>query len=153
MQITRNTVATIDYKLTSDSGEVLDSSEGGAPLAYVHGVGSLIPGLEKELEGKTSGDSLQVRIPPEEAYGLRNEEMITEVSRGDLPPDVKIEIGMQLQAESDDGIHILTVVGVDDDSVKLDANHPLAGMALNFEVEIKEVREATSEEIEHRHVH
>lgn len=153
MQIAQNTVALIDYTLTNDAGEVLDSSDGGEPLAYVHGVGAMIPGLEKELEGKAGGDDLEVRIPAAEAYGERNDELVHEVPRSQLPPDAPVEVGVQFQAESPQGMHMLTVVKVEGDTVHMDANHPLAGVPLNFKVSIREVRTATAEEIEHGHVH
>ena len=153
MQISQNTVVRITYTLSDDAGEVIDSSDGGDPLAYVHGTGSLIPGLEKKLEGKLGGDALEVRVPPEDAYGPRDEDLIHEVSRSDLPDDAEIEVGTHFQAETDDGLHLLTVVGIDGDKVALDANHPLAGVALNFKVAVVDVRSATAEEIEHGHVH
>ncbi len=153
MQIAQHTVATLEYTLTDDSGQVLDTSEGRAPLAYVHGTGSLIPGLEKELEGKASGDAFQIRVPPDMAYGERDEAIIQTVPRSQLPAEVEIEVGMQFQAESEHGMHVLTVMEVQGETVRMDPNHPLAGVSLNFDVKIVEVRAATSEEIEHRHVH
>jgi FKBP-type peptidyl-prolyl cis-trans isomerase SlyD len=151
MQVARDTVVRIHYKLTDDAGEVLDSSEDSEPLVYVHGAGGLIPGLEKELEGRAGGDAFNVRVPPEEAYGTRNEELVHSVSREQLPDG--IELGTRLQAETGDEVVLLTVVGFEDELVQLDANHPLAGVALNFEVSVVDVREATAEEIAHGHVH
>lgn len=153
MKIANNLVASIEYTLTDDAGEVLDTSQGRAPLAYLHGNGNLIPGLEKELEGKAAGDQLTVRIPPAQAYGERNEAMVQTVSRQQMPPGVEIEVGMQLQAEGSGGVHVVTVVGVEGDRIRLDGNHPLAGVPLNFRVEVVEVRDATPEELEHGHVH
>ena len=153
MKIVHQAVASFEYTLTNDEGQVLDTSEGGAPLSYIHGIGNLIPGLEKELEGKGAGDELSVRIPAAEAYGERDEDMVQAVSRDQMPEGVEIEVGMQLQAESDQGMHVVTVVGVDDEQIQLDANHPLAGVPLNFDVKVVEVRDATAEELEHGHVH
>jgi len=153
MEITKHTVATIEYELTDDEGEVLDSSQGTGPLTYVHGVGSIIPGLETELEGKTSGDAFKVRVAPENAYGERIDEMVQRVSRTQMPADVEIEVGMQFQAQTADAVHVVTVIEVDAENVTLDANHPLAGVPLNFDVKVVEVRPATEEEIEHGHVH
>lgn len=153
MQIARNHVVTIDYRLTDGQGTLLDTSEGRGPLAYVHGTESLIPGLERELEGKRGGDQLAVTIPPEEAYGLRDESRVRRVPRSDLPPQIEPEVGMQLRAESSAGVEILTVVEVDETNVQLDANHPLAGMTLHFDVTVREVRAATAEELAHGHVH
>lgn len=153
MQITQNAVASIEYTLTDDSGEVIDTSKGQGPLTYLHGTGSLIPGLENELEGKGVGDAFKVRVEPDEAYGQRNEEMVQDVSREQLPADLDPQIGMQLQAQTEQGMHVVTVVGVEEAHVRLDANHPLAGVTLNFDVQVVEVREATGEELEHGHVH
>ncbi len=153
MEIAKNTVALIEYTLTDDSGEVLDTSKDRGPLGYVHGVGSLIPGLETELEGKTGGDAFKVRIEPEKAYGERVDEMVQAVPRTEMPPEADITLGMQFQAQTPSGAHVVTVVEMDDDTVTLDANHPLAGVSLNFDVKIVEVRPATEEEIEHGHPH
>ena len=152
MQISKNVVASIEYELTADGGEVIDSSKGGPPLAYLHGNGNLIPGLEAELEGKGSGDSVKVRIAPENAYGPRNEDMVQPVPRSDFPADADLQPGMQFQAQTPDGMLILTIVEIDGDTVKLDGNHPLAGMHLNFDVTVIDVREATAEELENGHV-
>ena len=153
MQIADKTVASFHYKLTDDSGTEIDSSEGKHPLAYVHGVGGIIPGLERELAGKTAGDSFQVRLEPEEGYGPRNEGMVQDVPRSQMPDGVEIQVGMQLQAQTEQGPHVVTVVQVEAETVRLDANHPLAGVALNFDVTVVEVRDATAEELEHGHVH
>lgn len=153
MKIAKNAVAALEYTLKNDGGEVLDTSDGRDPLTYLHGAENLIPGLEAELEGKGAGDELSVRIAPADAYGERDEEMMQTVSRDVMPADAEIEVGMQLQAESEGGVHIVTVIGVEGDDIHLDGNHPLAGVALNFQVKVVEVREATSEELEHGHVH
>jgi FKBP-type peptidyl-prolyl cis-trans isomerase SlyD len=153
VKIAKNAVTSIEYTLTDDDGSVIDTSEGGTPLAYIHGIGNLIPGLEKELEGKGVGDELKVHITPTDGYGERDDDMVQSVPRDQMPQDVDIEIGMQLQAESDQGMHVVTVVAVEGDEIQLDANHPLAGVALNFDVKVVEVRDATAEELEHGHVH
>ena len=153
MQIAKNTVALIEYELTDDAGEVIDTSKGGEPLAYLHGAGNLIPGLEKELEGKGAGDSFKARIVPEDAYGARQDEMIQDAPRAQFPEDADIQPGMQFQAQGPEGAMVVTVVAVEDETVKLDGNHPLAGVHLTFDVTIVEVREATPEELEHSHVH
>jgi FKBP-type peptidyl-prolyl cis-trans isomerase SlyD len=153
MQIKKDAVALIEYELTDDAGEVIDSSKGKAPLAYVHGTGNIIPGLESELEGKGSGDAFKVHIEPENAYGVRHDEMVQEVPRAQFPEDADLQPGMQFQAQTPTGTQVVTVVGIEGDEVKLDGNHPLAGVALNFDVTVVEVREATAEELEHGHVH
>ena len=153
MKIAQHTVASFEYALRDDDGELIDSSEQHGPLHYVHGTQSIVPGLESELLGKGAGDEVKVRVPPERGYGLRDERLVQDVSRDQFPPG-DIDVGMQVQAQSEDGDRmILTVVAVAEDSVKLDANHPLAGVALNFEVKVLDVRAASAEEIEHGHVH
>lgn len=154
MQIKKNVVGSIEYELTDDAGEVIDTSMGRAPLSYLHGAGNIIPGLEAELEGRSSGDAFQVRIAPEDAYGQRDERMVQDVPRSQFPDGAEVQPGMQFQAQAPGGaIQIVTVVGVEDETVKLDGNHPLAGVSLNFDVKVVEVREATEEELEHGHVH
>lgn len=153
MQIANNSAVSIHYTLTDDSGTEIDSSKGGDPLTYLHGGQNIIPGLEKELDGKKAGDTLKVRIAPEEAYGERDESMIHGVPREQLPAEVDIKPGMQFQAQGPEGTRIVTVLSVEGTQVKLDANHPLAGVALNFDVSVSEVRAATEEELSHGHVH
>ena len=153
MKITKNAVATLEYTLTDDDGGLIDTSEGDTPLIYIHGTDSLIPRLEEELDGKAVGDALKVHLKPEDAYGERDDEMLQTMPRAELPDDVELEVGMEFQAESEDGIHIVTISAIVDDDVVIDANHPLAGVALNFDLKVIEVREATAEELEHGHVH
>ena len=153
MQIAKHKVVTIDYTLTDDRGMVLDTSKGAEPLMYIQGIGNLIPGLEKALEGKNPGDQFKVSIPPEEAYGLRDDENMEVVSRSVFQGADELEVGRQVEAQHDHGTHIMTVVAIDGDSITLDANHPLAGETLNFDVTVVEVRGATPEELEHGHAH
>jgi FKBP-type peptidyl-prolyl cis-trans isomerase SlyD len=153
MKIQEKSVVAIEYTLTSDEGEVIDSSEGGEPLTYIHGVGGLIPGLERELEGKGMGAMLKVRIAPEDAYGVRDDNQIARVPKTQMPKGAPLEVGMQFQAAGPEGVQVVTVVKVEDDAVWLDGNHPLAGMHLNFAVTVVSVRAATEEELEHGHVH
>ena len=154
MQIAENTVAAIDYTLTDDSGEVLDSSEGREPLSYLHGAGNLIPGLEQALEGSNEGDSLQVTVTPENAYGERSEDLVQAVPMEAFAGVEQVEPGMRFQATDDQGnVRVVTVTSVEGEEVTVDANHPLAGQQLHFDVSVVGVREASSEEIEHGHVH
>ncbi|HET7650120.1 MAG TPA: peptidylprolyl isomerase [Gammaproteobacteria bacterium] len=153
MQIAKNTVVSIDYTLTDDSGEVLDSSKGQEPLAYLHGSGNIIPGLEEALEGKQAGEQVKVAVPPEKGYGLRNESMTQQVPRNMFDTQQEIKPGMRFHAESEHGTHTVTVTAVDNEHVTVDGNHPLAGKVLNFDVSIIEVRAATDEELSHGHVH
>jgi FKBP-type peptidyl-prolyl cis-trans isomerase SlyD len=153
MQISKNTVATIDYTLTNPQGQVLDTSKGGEPLSYLHGVGGIIPGLESALEGKQTGDNLSVTIEPDQAYGQRSEELVQEVPRRMFQGVENIQPGMQFRAQGPQGQQVVTVVGIAGDNVKIDANHPLAGVTLKFDVNVVGVRDATQEELSHGHVH
>ncbi len=147
-------VVLINYTLSNDEGKVIDSSSGGEPLAYIHGHGNLIPGLEKELEGKPAGTKLSVKIAPADGYGERDASLVQRVPKRSFGNASNLKPGMQFQAQTSDGhARMVTVKGVQGDMVTIDGNHPLAGENLNFEVEITEVREATVEELEHGHVH
>ena len=153
MQIKTNAVVSIHYTLTNKTGEVLDTSDGSEPLAYLHGRGNLIPGLEKELEGKEKGSKVQVTVPPEEAYGVHDENLIREVAREAFKDIQDLQPGMQFQSQSEQGIEVFTVTKIEGDKITIDGNHALAGEILSFDVEITDVREATEEEITHGHVH
>jgi FKBP-type peptidyl-prolyl cis-trans isomerase SlyD len=153
MQITQDTVVSIHYTLTDDTGKTIDSSAGGEPLAYLHGNGNLIPGLERALEGRQAGDALNVKISPAEGYGEHDKSLIQQIPRRVLKGIDNIHVGMQLQAQSDQGSRAVTVTHVAGDMVTIDGNHPLAGQNLNFEVQIADVRAATEEELAHGHVH
>ena len=154
MLISRNKVVRFDYTLTDDNAQVLDSSEGGEPLTYLHGSGNIIPGLESALEGKRAGESLSVRIAATEAYGERDDDLVQSVPREMFEDSDSILVGMQFQSGDPDGnTRIVTVVSTDAASVTVDGNHPLAGVPLNFVVTIVEVRDASSEELTHGHVH
>lgn len=155
MKIEKNRVVGIHYTLKDDAGNIIDSSDGREPLNYLHGRGNLIPGLEDELKDKVLNDHIEVSIKPEDAYGEYNEGMVFEVPRANFSDPEKIEVGMQVQGQLAEGENprLLTVIEVKDENVVLDANHPLAGQTLNFDVKVVEVREATNEEIDHGHVH
>lgn len=153
MQIAKNAVVAIDYTLTDGDGQVLDTSQGRGPLAYLHGAGNIIPGLEKALEGKAEGEKVNVSVPPEEGYGARDESLIQAVPKKMFAETAEPEPGMQFQAQGPDGARVLTILKVEDDQVTVDANHPLAGQELNFDVAVVNVREASEEELEHGHVH
>jgi FKBP-type peptidyl-prolyl cis-trans isomerase SlyD len=154
MQIAKHRVVLIDYTLTDDEGTVLDTSQGGEPLAYIHGVGNIIEGLEEALEGLSAGDSLEVSVPPERGYGLRRDELRQVVPRERFETDEEIQVGMMFHTPSPDGGQtVVRVVEVDPGHITVDGNHPLAGMTLNFAVTVTGVREATAGEIDHGHVH
>ena len=153
VQISDSKVVLIHYTLTSDKGETLDSSDGNPPLAYIQGKWNIIPGLENALVGKVVGDKLNVTIPPQEAYGEHNDDLIQTMSRTSFQGIEDIQPGMQLQMESSEGPQMITVSKVEGDEITVDGNHPLAGEELTFDVEVGEIREATGEELEHGHVH
>lgn len=154
MHIAEQSVVSIHYTLTNDAGETLDTSDGREPLVYLHGAQNIIPGLESELTGKSVGDSFDVTIQPEEAYGTVNPELVQTVPHSAFEGVEKVEPGMQFQARGDDGeTQVITVTEVADSGVTVDGNHPLAGQVLNFSVRVEEIRAATEEEIEHGHVH
>ncbi|ARS53664.1 FKBP-type peptidyl-prolyl cis-trans isomerase [Kushneria konosiri] len=153
MQIAENTVVAFHYTLKNDAGEVLDSSEGRDPLSYLHGSGNIIPGLEKELAGKSTGDTLQARVEPSEGYGEVQPSLVQEVPRDAFQGVEDIQPGMQFQAQTEGGPLLVTVTKLEGDTVTVDGNHPLAGETLNFDVSVESVREASAEELEHGHVH
>jgi FKBP-type peptidyl-prolyl cis-trans isomerase SlyD len=153
MQIAQDTVVLIHYTLTNDAGKTLDSSAGGDPLAYIHGNGNLIAGLERALEGKQTGDRLSVKIAPADGYGEYDKSLVQRIARRSMRGIGNLQVGMQLRAQSDRGPRTVTVTQIAGDMVTLDGNHPLAGQNLNFDVEIADVRAATDEELAHGHVH
>lgn len=154
MKIAESRVVSIHYTLTNTEGETLDSSAGGDPLAYLHGAGGLIPGLERELEGREKGDQFEATIQPEDAYGEVNPQLVQEVPLDVLSGIENLAVGMQLQSQSPDGrTQVLVVDAVGEETATLNANHALAGEVLHFEVEVADVREATSEELAHGHAH
>lgn len=154
MRIEKNKVVSMHYKLTGPDGSVLDSSEGREPLTYLHGVGQIIPGLERALEGRTPGDHLTVTVEPAEGYGQRDEQLVRSVMRSKFGRSARVEIGMRFHTPSPDGNHgVSRIARIEGDVVTVDGNHPLAGVPLRFDVSIEGVREATEEELEHGHAH
>jgi FKBP-type peptidyl-prolyl cis-trans isomerase SlyD len=153
VEITADAVVLIHYTLKDDSGEVLDSSARGEPLAYIQGHGNLVPGLEKALEGKQDGSTLAVTVAPADGYGIRDAKLVQRVPKRSMQGSGEIRKGMQFQARTEDGMRVFTVTAIVGDMVTLDGNHPLADQNLHFDVEVVGVREATAEELEHGHVH
>lgn len=164
LAIQPNVHVTLDYELRGDSDQLLDASEADEPhpIRYVHGYGMLVPGLESALAGLRAGDEREIVVPADSGYGEYDDSLLVELERDRLP-DSDIEVGDEIVAESSDGEEVaMTVVGVRDDAIVADANHPLAGMTLRYTVRIREVRQATAEEIDraasdlddaHEHVH
>jgi FKBP-type peptidyl-prolyl cis-trans isomerase SlyD len=153
MSIARDQVVSIRYTLRDDGGELIDESAEGEPLSYLHGHGNLIPCLERELTGKSTGDRVQVKIAPADGYGEYDQALVQRVPRRALKGIPQVKVGMRLQTQTPAGVRALTVTHLQGDMVTLDGNHPLAGKNLNFDVEIAAVRDATQEELEHGHVH
>jgi FKBP-type peptidyl-prolyl cis-trans isomerase SlyD len=150
MQIAKHSFVAIEYRLTDDDGEELDSSGEDGPLTYVQGMQEIIPGLERALEGHSAGDHFQVTVEPEDAYGERIDELCLEISRDEFESPDELELGMQfsLTDEEEDEEMVVAVVDIDEEVVVVDGNHPLAGVTLHFDVKVHQVRPATAEEIE-----
>jgi len=153
VKIENKRVVQIHYTLKDDQGEILDSSAGKSPLPYIHGVGALIPGLEKHLLGKQAGDKFTAVVAPADGYGEYDEEQVFEVPVSEFEGDDELQLGMQIQLDTESGPAIATIVNMEEDVITLDLNHPLAGTTLNFDVEVVEVRDATKQELDHGHVH
>jgi FKBP-type peptidyl-prolyl cis-trans isomerase SlyD len=148
MQVTHGSVVSFNYTLTDDEGNILDSNEACEPLTYLHGYDNIIPGLESGLEGVATGHKSEVVVEAANAYGEVDEEAIFEIARDQFPEGVPLEPGMQFVGETADGEAPFVVTAVNDTGVMVDANHPLAGKRLHFDVEIVEVRAASDEELQ-----
>jgi FKBP-type peptidyl-prolyl cis-trans isomerase SlyD len=147
-------VVAIQYTLTLGTGQQISSSAADEPLEYLHGVGMLVPGLERELSGRATGDYLEVVVQPEDGYGVPDPDLVQRVDRDVLAGIEDLQVGMQLEAQSDEGhTHLVIVQEINGDQVTLNANPPLAGEVLHFEITVESVREATEQEREHGHVH
>lgn len=153
MKVTRDTAVTLHYTVKGPDGQVLESSIGREPLIYLHGHSQIVPGLENRLEGAEAGAQLVIHVPAAEAYGERHPELVFPTSKSRFDPAVELVPGARVMTQGDHGPMVLTIVNVEGDTVFLDANHPLAGMDLDFTVEIVSVRAATPEEIAHGHIH
>ena len=153
MKIKNDLVVSIHFGVAEVDGNALDSTENGAPLEYIQGSHYLVPGLEAELEGKEVGDKFDIKLEPEQAYGPFQEVLVQEVPRSLFEGIDTIEVGMSFQAESDQGPRTVEVTAVNDETVSIDANHPLAGMSLQFVGEVVGIRIATPEELAHGHIH
>ncbi len=155
MKISKNKVATLTYTLKNDDGEIIDQADDNSPFLYMHGTGGIIKGLETALEDKAVGDDFHVIIAPEDAYGIRDDKLTESVPRSMFEgiSDENLVAGAQFHASTAHGNQIITIAGVEGDTVKIDANHPLAGETLHFDVAVKDIREATEEEIAHGHPH
>jgi FKBP-type peptidyl-prolyl cis-trans isomerase SlyD len=153
MTVARNRVVSIEYTLTGADGAVIDTSRGDEPISYVHGAGTLVDALEAAMEGKGPSDTVSLTLPPEQAYGVRDDSIVFSVPRSQFGAGDAPEIGTQVMLQGDGDGQVVTVVAMNENEVTVDGNHPLAGLTLTFDVEILDVREATEEEIEHGHAH
>ena len=153
MNITKDKVVSMHYTVKNNEGALIDTSDGKDPLLYMQGHKNIIPGLESEMEGKTVGDKVEATIEPTNAYGEVIEELIQDVPRSAFEGVDKLEVGMNFQAQSEQGPVNVVITNVSDETVTVDGNHPLAGQTLNFNVEVVEVRDATEEELSHGHAH
>ena len=151
--IAKDTAVKFNYTLKDDDGNILDQSPEGQPLAYLHGHSNIIPGLEQQLEGKSAGERINAVVEPVDGYGEYQELAVQKVPRDNFQGVEDIQAGMQFQSEAGGQVMLVTVTDVNDDEVTVDANHPLAGKRLTFDVEIQEVRAATEDELNHGHVH
>lgn len=153
--VTEGKVVTFHYTLTNPAGEVLDTSrESGQPLLYLHGAQNIVPGLEAQMEGKRVGDTFKAEVAPGDGYGEYMEEGVMKVPRDAFPEGMPLEVGMSFVAQGPEGMEIpVTIKHVGFMEVTVDANHPLAGMTLNFDIEIMDIRDASAEEKLHGHVH
>ncbi|MFN3200410.1 MAG: peptidylprolyl isomerase [Bradymonadia bacterium] len=150
--ISNDHVAFIHYTLRNDAGELLDSSAGGDPLLYLHGHLNIVPGLEKQLTGKQVGDTFKAVVSPEEGYGVRHPGSAQRIERSEFPAEMEIIPGMQLVLEDNAGQQVpVWISKVEGDGVWLDSAHPLAGVTLNFDIEVVRVRPATAAELEQGH--
>ncbi len=153
--VEKNMVVSFHYTLKdTETGKVIESSkEGGQPVVFMVGAGEIIPGLERRMMGMKTGETKSIEVPPEEAYGPRNPELIQKAPR-EYFQNIPLQEGLPLQAQTPEGRTIsMTVLEFDDETVTVDLNHPLAGKTLTFDVEIVSIREATPDEILHRHAH
>lgn len=153
VKIVDNIVVTFHYTLKTDQGKVIESSLDQEPLDYLHGHKNIIPGLERELTGKSVGDKFTATVDPENAYGVYDESLLQTLSRSEFQGVDKLQVGMQFEVEDSDGSGLVTVTKIEGDEITVDGNHPLAGERLTFEIEVVDIREASTEELSHGHAH
>lgn len=146
MTIAQGSKVGIHYTLTNNDGDVLDSSQGREPLVYTAGAGEIIPGLDQALVGKVVGDHIEVSIAPEEAYGPRQEEAVQKVPKAQFEAIPDLQVGMPLQAQTPEGPVTVFVADIDDEHVTIDGNHPLAGLTLNFAVDVVTIDDGATED-------
>jgi FKBP-type peptidyl-prolyl cis-trans isomerase SlyD len=149
MEIAEKVYVAIDYKLTLDSGQEIDQSPEGQPLGFITGFGQIIPGLEKALMGRVTGDNAQLVIEPDDAYGPVRDDLFQEIPKSQFPAEVEIKPGMNFEAQSPRGPMMITIAKINDnETVTVDLNHPMAGKQLHFDIKVVEVREPTADELQ-----
>jgi FKBP-type peptidyl-prolyl cis-trans isomerase SlyD len=147
-------IVTLHYRLTLDDGSIADESFGGEPLIYLHGAHNIVPGLERQLAGKSAGEKCDATVPPSEGYGEYDPTLDQTVPRSAFPADAQLSVGIAFQAQDQQGQPVtLWIRHIEGDQVTVSPNHPMAGQTLNFSVEVLDVREATAQEKEHGHSH
>jgi FKBP-type peptidyl-prolyl cis-trans isomerase SlyD len=152
MKIADKKAVSIEFTLKDEKGEVMETSVGRDPLWYLHGEGNLVPGLETALAGKEPGETVDVTLPPADAYGDRDEKEVRKVPLRKIKAP-RVQVGGRYQMQAEDGLRVVVVMAVSGDYATVDGNHPLAGQTLHFVVKVVEVRDATEEELQHGHVH
>lgn len=154
MAIESNKVVTMNFTLTDDNGNILDSTDQGGPFSYLSGNNNILPKLEEAVNGMIIGTKKQIKLDAVDAYGLYNDQIVQVVGKENFPEDFVLEVGMEYLASNPDGAQMpFTITSVEEETVTIDFNHPLAGKNLNFDVELLDVRDATAEELAHGHVH
>ncbi len=155
MNIEAQKAVTLAYTLTDTDGNILDTADANEPFVYLHGSGGIIPGLEKALQNKSKGDTLQVNLEAAEAYGDYSEKLLQDVPREMFAgmDEKDLFAGAQFHAETNQGMQVVTVNKINDDTITIDGNHPMAGKALRFDVTVLDIRDATPEELAHGHIH
>ncbi|WP_260294768.1 FKBP-type peptidyl-prolyl cis-trans isomerase [Sedimenticola hydrogenitrophicus] len=147
MQISNDKVVTIEYTMTDQLGNLLDTSDNGETVSFIHGRGTVFPALEEALDGRSIGERLQLTLTPEQAYGATDERLVKVIPRDKFKLEGEIAVGRRFKTLRDDTEVVVTVVKVDDESVVVDANPPLAGVTIQMDVVIVEVRDAIAEEL------
>ena len=153
MIVEKDKAVSFHYTLKNAEGEQMETSREKDPMSYLHGANNIIAGLEKAMEGHVVNDEFSVTVEPEEAYGVRNEKNVQRIPLKRLKGIGKVSVGQVLNLQTNNGQVQVTVLKVGRFNVDVDGNHPLAGEQLTFDVEIMDIREASEEELEHRHVH
>lgn len=153
MKVEDKKVVAIEYTLKNPSGEVLDSNKGGELLYFIQGEGNIVPGLEKQMAGKSIGDSFEALVKAADGYGEYDDEKIRRIPRAQLKHLKGLREGMALQMRGPEGVEMITVTSISETEVVADGNHPLAGQDLHFQIRVGEIREATKDELAHGHAH